>query len=820
MDPDQDFDFMLKKSVLFFILIFQTIGISATNFTISGYITDQSTGETLISASVFDQISLKGAVSNAFGYYSLTIPAGEVDLQYSYVGYQKENRKFHLNKDTIIHIRLIGSHELKEIVITGDSRKEFGVLGSQMGAIEVPVSQIKSIPTLFGETDVIKALQLLPGVQGGTEGSAGLYVRGGGPDENLLLLDGIPVYNVNHMFGFFSVFNADAIKNVTLYKGNFPARFGGRLSSVVDIRTNDGNDKTYHGNVSVGLISSKFNLEGPIIKEKTTFNISLRRTYADLLLKPVIAYMAKQDENVEKTKAGYYFYDLNTKISHKISDKDKLFLSFYSGDDAIYSVLRENYKNDDQNTVKSNMGMDWDWGNIISAFRWNHLINSKLFMNATASFTRYRFDMGIEESTKEKTENSQSENSQYLYAGYSSGIQDYSVKADFDYIPGAGHNIKFGGNYIYHTFRPGVTVQKFNQDDDVSSRIDTTIGDRNVYAHETMLYAEDDINLCTFVKANIGLHYSTFNVQKQFYHSLEPRLSMRFLLSDKLSFKTGFATMSQYIHLLSNSNISLPTDLWVPVTKRITPMKSQQVSAGFYYNLMKYLDLSIEGYYKSMNNLIEYKDGASFMGSSTGWENKVSIGRGRAYGIEFLIQKSYGNTTGWLGYTWSKSERLFNRPDQEINNGEVFPAKYDRRHNVSLTMTHQFSERIDLSGSWVYYTGQCGTLALQTYSGPGIQQSTDNSSQQLSYISSRNNFRYSPYHRLDLGINFHKKLHHGTRTWNMSVYNAYNQLNPFLVYPNTVNYTDPKTGLYKTRQKLRQVSIFPIIPSISYNYKF
>ncbi|MFA7043662.1 MAG: TonB-dependent receptor, partial [Bacteroidales bacterium] len=443
---------MLKKFVLFFSLIFQTIGINATNFTISGYITDQSTGETLISASVFDQASLKGAVSNAFGYYSLTIPAGKVDLQYSYVGYQKENRKFHLNKDTIIHIRLIGSHELKEVVITGDSRKEFGVLGSQMGAIEVPVSQIKSIPTLFGETDVIKALQLLPGVQGGAEGSAGLYVRGGGPDENLLLLDGIPVYNVNHMFGFFSVFNADAIKNVTLYKGNFPARFGGRLSSVVDIRTNDGNDKTYHGNVSVGLISSKFNLEGPIIKEKTTFNISLRRTYADLLLKPVIAYMAKQDENVEKTKAGYYFYDLNTKISHKISDKDKLFLSFYSGDDAIYSVLRENYKNDDQNTVKSNMGMDWDWGNIISAFRWNHLINSKLFMNTTASFTRYRFDMGIEESTKEKTENSQSENSQYLYAGYSSGIQDYSVKADFDYIPGAGHNIKFGGNYIYHTF--------------------------------------------------------------------------------------------------------------------------------------------------------------------------------------------------------------------------------------------------------------------------------------------------------------------------------------------------------------------------------
>ena len=811
---------MPKKSIILSLLLFQTFCVSATNYTISGYMTDQKTGETLISASVFDRISQKGAVSNAFGYYSLTVPAGGVDIQYSYVGYQKESRHFKLNKDTIVNIPLSGSNELKEVTVTGGSQKGFSVLGSQMGAIEVPVSQIKSIPTLFGETDVLKALQLLPGVKGGTEGSAGLYVRGGGPDENLLLLDGIPVYNVNHLFGFFSVFNTDAIKNVTLYKGNFPARFGGRLSSVVDIRMNDGNDKEFHGNASIGLISSKINFEGPLIKERTTFNISLRRTYADILAQPVILLAAKKNGKSNNNTAGYYFYDLNTKISHKISDKDRLFLSFYLGDDVIYSKINENYKNDDQNTVNSKTKIDWNWGNLISALRWNHVINSKLFLNTTASFTRYRFDMGIDLQTKEKIATTASENSEITYMGYRSGIQDKSVNADFDYTPVSGHDIKFGGSYIYHTFRPGVTVQKYNLSDDTASKIDTTIGNKNVFSHEAMLYAEDNISLGTFIKANIGLHYSTFFVQDQFYNSIEPRLSMRFLISDKLSFKTGFATMSQYIHLLSNSSISLPTDLWVPVTKRITPMKSKQTSAGFYYNLMDMFDLSVEGYYKSMDNLIEYKDGASFMSSGTGWEDKVSMGRGWAYGIEFLAQKSYGKTTGWIGYTWSKSERLFDRPGEEINNGEVFPAKYDRRHDLSITLTHKFNDRIDLSGSWVYSTGQCGTLALQTYSGPVIQQSTENDDQSLSYISARNNYRFNAYHRLDLGVNFHKKLKHGIRTWNISVYNAYNQQNPFFVYAKTTDYLDSTTRLYKIRKTLRQVSIFPIIPSISYSYKF
>jgi hypothetical protein len=367
--------------------------------------------------------------------------------------------------------------------------------------------------------------------------------------------------------------------------------------------------------------------------------------------------------------------------------------------------------------------------------------------------------------------------------------------------------------------------------------MDTTIGNQNVTANETLAYIEDNISLGPVVKLNAGLHYSNFFVQNQFYQSLQPRLGLRVLLNDNLSLKAGYATMSQYIHLLSNSNISLPTDLWVPVTKRIAPMTSQQVSAGVFYNLMNIVDLSVEGYYKSMDNLIEYKDGATFLGSSTGWEDKVSTGRGWAYGVEFLAQKTIGKTTGWIGYTWSKTERLFDRTGQELNNGLPFPAKYDRRNDVSIVISHKFSERFDIAGTWVYNTGSCGTLALQNYAGTNIPQSAGNNygtvytsgngittyysppATTLPYVSSRNNFRYEPYHRLDFGMNFNKKKKHGIRTWNISVYNVYNQLNPFLTSVNSKPQYNPATGQTEYRNALIQISIFPILPSVSYTYK-
>lgn len=793
--------------------------IVAQNHTISGYIIEAKSGETLINSSVYDANSRKGTVSNSYGFYSLTLPKGKVEMLFSYVGFTSERRIFNLTKDTVINIDMHESIELKEVTVVG-SQKEIGVKGSQMSAIDIPISLIKSVPTLFGETDVLKALQLLPGVQGGVEGSAGFYVRGGGPDENLFLLDGVPVYNVNHLGGLFSVFNADAIKNVTLYKGSFPARFGGRLSSVLDIRMNDGNNKKLHGNISVGIVSSKFNLEGPLFGEKTTFNISGRRTYYDLLAQPILKIYAK-DEDIDKLTAGYYFYDLNVKINHKFSDKDRLYLSAYIGDDVIYSDIRESYRYDNSGSEENRIRLNWDWGNFITALRWNHIINNKLFMNTTATYTRYRFNMSVGADTESITNTPPSTTKESITLGYRSGIEDYGAKIDFDYAPNPNHEIKFGGNYINHSFSPGVQVLSSKlATDSTTQSMDTTIGNQNIYTHETALYAEDNFNIGSFIKANIGLHYSAFFVQDKFYHSLQPRLGLRALISDKLSFKAGYALMNQYIHLLSNSNISLPTDLWVPVTKQIKPMKSHQYSAGLFYNFRNIVDFSVEGYYKSMDNLIEYKDGATFLGSSTGWEEKVSMGRGWAYGLEFLAQKSIGKTTGWVGYTWAKSERLFDRPGEEINNGEMFPAKYDRRHDVSIVVSHKFSKKFDIAGTWVYSTGNSGSLGLQNYYASPIPGEEYNYNNSLPYISKRNNYRLPDYMRLDLGVNFHKQKKHGIRTWNFSVYNATNQKNPFLIYVSSDYDYNPETGEYTEKKSLKKLTIFTIIPSISYTYKF
>lgn len=808
------------------ILIFLILGLQATsfaqNFTISGYVIDGKSSETLISSSIYETNSRKGTVTNTYGFYSLTLPKGDVEIEFTYVGYGTERRIFSLSKDTTINIKLNESIELKEVTVIG-TQKELGVKGSQMSAIEVPISLIKTVPTLFGETDVLKALQLLPGVKGGVEGSAGFYVRGGGPDENLFLLDGVPVYNVNHLGGLFSVFNADAIKNVTLYKGSFPARFGGRLSSVLDIRMNDGNNRMIKGNVSVGLISSKINLEGPLFSEKTTFNISGRRTYYDALAQPILAIVAKEN-GADRITAGYYFYDLNAKISHKFSDKDRLYLSTYMGDDVIYANIQDNYTSSSSYENEERLKMGWDWGNLITALRWNHIINNKLFMNATTSFTRYRFDMSVGTTSETTYKNPPRHEKEEITLGYKSGIVDYGVKVDFDYAPNPNHDIKFGANYSNHSFRPGVQVMKQDySDDSLTIARDTTVGNSNIYANETALYLEDNFSLGSFIKVNAGLHYSTFFVQSKFYHSLQPRLSLRALISDKLSFKAGYAAMNQYIHLLSNSTISLPTDLWVPVTKRIEPMKSHQYSAGIFYNLKNIVDVSVEGYYKSMNNLIEYKDGATFLGSNAGWEDKVSMGRGWAYGVEFFVQKSIGKTTGWVGYTWSKSERLFDRPGQELNNGLVFPAKYDRRHDMSLVLAHKFNEKIDVAGTFVYSTGNSGSLGLQNYAEqpiPGEGSGFMYDSNSLSYINQRNNYRLPDYLRVDVGVNFHKQLKHGKRTWNLSVYNATNQKNPFLVYVSTQYDQNWLTQELTTRKQLTKLTIFTLIPSLSYTYKF
>ncbi len=778
--------------------------------TISGYVMDAASKETLIGATVFDKNSGKGCATNSYGFYTLTLNPGEVELQVSYVGYVQQTKTLDLKDNLNLNFALETNTMLDEVVVEG-TRATVSARSPQMSVVELPVQQIKSIPTLFGEADVLKAIQLLPGVQNGSEGSAGMYVRGGGPDENLLLLDGVPVYNVNHALGFFSVFNPDALKNVTLYKGSFPAHFGGRLSSVVDIRMKEGDMQKYHGNASIGLISSKFNFEGPIVKDKLSFNLSYRRTYGDLLLKPALWIARLSDPDIGKFNVGYYFYDFNGKLNWKISDKDRLYLSFYTGDDAIYfGVKNRDYATDDSTHYLTKMNIDWKWGNKVAALRWNHVMSQKLFMDASVNYTQYRhhLSMGINEEMTNNLTNLGYKND--FSMAYNSSIHDLTAKVDFDYTPLPNHEIRFGGSYTYHIFKPEVQSTKMIEGE--HPVIDTVTGAPTVFAHETALYAEDNMTLGDIFRVNAGLHYSTFTVEGKTYQSVQPRLSASVMLASNLSLKAGYAYMTQYVHLLSNSSLSLPTDLWVPVTKNIVPMNAHQWSLGAFYELPRLFDISVEGYYKTMDNLLEYKDGASFFGSSDTWENKVCMGKGWAYGVELLVQRSFGKTTGWVGYTWAHAKRQFDREGMMINNGNVFPAKYDRRHDISITVQHKFSDRFDLSGTWVFSSGNCGTLGTQIYEGlpdgngyfPEIQD------------FERNNFRMPNYHRLDLSANFHKQKKHGIRTWNVSVYNAYNHNNPFVVYADY--HWDQATDSEK--KVLMQASLFPIIPSVSYSYKF
>ena len=618
------------------------------------------------------------------------------------------------------------------------------------------------------------------------------------------------MYNVNHLGGFFSAFNSDAVKNITLYKGSFPAHFSSRLSSVLDITTNNGNDKEYHGGVGVGLISAKFNLEGPIIKEKTTFSISGRRTYGDALLQPIIALVAATEGmGDEKVNAGYYFYDLNAKITHKFNNRSRLYASYYMGDDALYAK----YKYFHNSLEKDFMRLGYNWGNIVGSVRWNYELTPKLFMNVTGAYTRYRNNLALtEESVYLRYTDSYT-------MGFNSGIQDITARADFDYAPSPDHAVKFGGQVLHHIFKPETSSIKVSENDEEDSyKFDTIIGQSIVHANEMMLYAEDDWRINDWLKVNAGLNMTGFQVQGVFYPSVQPRLSGRILFNDRLSAKVGYAYMTQYLHLLSNSSISLPTDLWVPVTARIKPMTSQQVAAGLFYNVLD-LNLSVEGYYKYMNNLLEYKDGASFWGNSQGWEDKVCMGRGWAYGVEFLAQKSVGRLTGWLGYTWSHTDRKFDREGNILNAGRTFPAKYDRRHDVSLVLTYKFNEHIDASASWVFSSGNTATLPMQD-----IDPSEEGAEQrypyyynyEVPYVSSRNNYRMPNYHRMDVSVNFHKKLRRGKRTINISIYNVYNHQNPYLVYESYAY--DYRTG--NDTRVLKQLSIFPILPSISYNWTF
>ena len=805
----------MHKAFFFLLIIVVPICsvFSQEKYTISGYVSDQRNGENIIGVNVYCKDLKKGVTSNVYGFYSLTLPKGKYEISFSYIGYKTQEFILNLDKDITKNISFnLESFTVGEIQVKGKANI---VNKTQTSMIEVPIEQIKTIPALLGEVDIIKAIQLLPGVQS-SEGTSGFYVRGGGPDQNLILLDGVPVYNASHIGGIFSVFNADAVKSVRLTKGGFPARFGGRLSSVLQIDMKEGNSKQLKGDFTLGLVSSKFTLEGPIIKDKTSFIVSGRRTYIDLVAAPFIN--AASDPGSE-TDLILYFYDLNAKVNHKISKKNRLYLSAYTGRDKLGVNFSEDYS-DQFSVEQTNLNFGLGYGNITSTLRWNHLFNDKLFSNTTLTYSRYSFntDFGVRSTY---IENNESEIWDVNF-GYISGIEDLGARIDFDYIPNPNHEIKFGASYTNHFFFPGETNLSINEiqpDPTENFSIDTTINfSENVRANEMYIYVEDNLNITNRLKANVGFHIGIYNsndtsnasLVTNIYNndnwSIQPRISARYLLNDKWSLKGSYAEMTQNIHLLSNSSIGFPSDIWVPATNSAPSQTSKQWAGNISTEIFNgNVEFSLEGYYKTMDNLITYKAGYSNLSSTEPWQNSVETGgKGESYGAELLFQKKKGKTTGWIGYTLSWTNRKFDN----INFGEWYPYKFDRRHDFSIVLSHKFNDKWDAGATWVYGTGNAMTFPQAIYLGTPYNGSE--SVDYIEYYGDRNSTRLDPYHRLDIGFNRTKKKKRLTKTLSFGAYNAYSRKNPFFAY---LTYE-------RGNRVAKQVSLFPIIPSISYRIQF
>jgi outer membrane receptor for ferrienterochelin and colicin len=783
----------------------------ARRYAISGHITDAETGETLIGAGVLS--GQTGAVTNEFGFYSLPLPAGRHHLQVAYIGYEQITLDIDLQRDTVLNFALNSKAELDAARIV--ARKDAGLQSAYLGSLEVPLAQIRNTPALFGEADLVKTLQLLPGVQGGQEGLSGLYVRGGGPEENLVLLDGVSVYNMDHMLGLFSIFQPEAVKNVTLYKGTFPARYGGRISSIVDIRTNDGNMKETHGSLTVGVLNDRLHLEGPIVKDKLSYSVSARGLHT-VIAEPFMRLFLKNEYY------NYFFYDLNGKMTWRAGDKDRFYLSAYHGADAGAINLKEHSEMTafDLDGIAHDHRYDSDntaglrWGSTVGALRWNHIFNGKLFSNATLYVNRYKMKMGISEDETvvwdDQTDHS------YLSGSYKSGIRDFGFRSDFDWTPSPSHLVKFGAEFTRHDFLPQTLAVA--GDDKVLEMPYTGVHYKGT---EASCYLEDNISLGNRFSLNPGLRFSWFNTQGRNYYSLQPRFSTKLSLDGGLVFKAGYSRMAQYVHLLSSTVIALPLDLWVPITKDIRPVTADHYSAGVYYDGLPGWEFSVEGYWKEMYNLMEYKEGVQFVLSNEGWEEQVETGRGRAMGLEFFIQKTSGKTTGWLAYTLSSSKRWF--PDGSINMGRPFPYKYDRPHSFNVTLNHKFSKKVDVSLSWVYSSGSTMTLPERPTVAiePEGNQEDSPAIYEAFYVEGRNNYRLPASHRLNLGVNLRHRTRRGNEAiWNFSIYNAYNAMNPNFVFYDISNTWDGENNVPKKMIELKRLTILPIIPAFSYTYNF
>ena len=768
---------------------------SQKRITINGYIKDAATGESLIGATLtVPGIKQKGVTSNNYGFYSITLNEGVYDFIFSHVGYLGASFRLNLHSDTSITANLVSGVALSQEVIVVGKKRDNNVKAAQMGKISLPIEQIKSVPAFLGEVDLLKVVQLLPGVRNAGEGSAGIYVRGGGPDQNLILLDDAVVYNTGHLFGFFSVFNSDAIKNVSLIKGGMPAQYGGRLSSVLDVSMKEGNNQNFQVDGGIGLIASRLSVQGPIKKNKSSFIISGRRTYIDALTKPFVSSTS------QFKGSGYYFYDLNAKMNYTFTDKDRIYLSGYFGRDVF------DFKNNQQS-----LNVNIPWGNATGTVRWNHIFNKKLFGNLTTVYNDYNFTFKALQNNFD--------------VKLASGIKDITIKQDFDYYPFAKQKIKFGGMYTFHQFTPSV----------VSGRQDSiSFAPQNAqikYARELALYLQDDWELSDRLQMNGGIRYSLFQQvgpstvyttdidgnrldsvvftkgkSLKTYSGFEPRLSVRYSINDETSFKGSVSRNIQYIHLVSNSGSTLPTDIWVPSTYRVKPQLSWLYAIGLFKNFKnKTFETSVELYYKSMQNQIEYKEGYT-PNSLEDTENSFVFGKGWSYGSEFFINKVKGRFTGWLGYTLSWTWRQFD----DLNFGLKFPAKYDRRNDISVVALYELNKKWKLSATFVYGTGNAVTLPQRFYIIDGVLTQE---------YSSINQYRLPSYHRLDASAILTPKKNQGRKwksEWVFGIYNAYSRKNPYFIYFDQAG--NPLDGSLQIQAK--QVSIFPIIPSVTWNFKF
>jgi hypothetical protein len=781
----------MRKRICLLIFIFSSVifqpGFSENDppktATISGFIRDAKTGETLTGAIVYSkEMPTIGITSNSYGYFSLTLPVGKYSLIVQFLGYKTKIIPLDLKENTKISFDMEEeSIALKEITITGEKNNNNVVQSELISKIDI--KEIQNIPVILGEKDILKTIQLLPGVTPAGEGNAGFYVRGGGVDQNLILLDEAPVYNPSHLLGFFSTFNSDAIKDITLYKGGFPAEYGGRLSSVVDIKMNDGNNKEYHVSGGIGLIASRLSVEGPIVKNKGSFMIAARRTYADLFLK----LLSRNGPDSIASKSTLYFYDLNMKANYQLTEKDRVYFSCYLG--------RDNFN------LGGTVGLNW--GNVTATARWNHIINDKLFSNTSLIYSKYSYNFNVAIGN----------NTMHVL----SEIQDWNLKEDLNYYLNSNNTIKFGFNAIYHTFVP--------------SKVDSTVifhvkSVDNRYALENALYISNDQTISPHLKATYGLRYSLFSsigpgtvytynqvadvVDSAIYPKgkiyntyggLEPRLLMNYIINDSSSVKISYARTRQYIHLLSNTTSSTPFDLWVPSNINIKPEIADQYTLGYFRNFSNNMyETSLEVYYKTLQNQIDYRNGANLILNNK-VESQLVFGKGWGYGVEFLIRKKYGKLTGWISYTLSKAKRQF--PD--INGGNIFLAKQDRPNNIAVVGMYELNPKLTFSATWIFISGNPVTFPSGRYAIDGNI---------VPYYTERNGYRMPDYHRLDIGLTWQrKKTASFESNWNFSIYNVYARANAY-----AINFQqDPNDP---TKMQAVQLSLFRFVPAITYNFKF